>query len=101
MRTGASISPGSCPAASASGSPSRGRWSNEPAIVWADEPTGDLDSETADDIVNLIEELNGINNQTFVIVTHSEEVGQRAHRIVRMRDGRIERDGASPGTAAE
>ena len=69
---------------------------NEPAIVWADEPTGDLDSETADDIVNLIEELNGINNQTFVVVTHSEEVGQRAHRIVRMRDGQIERDGASP-----
>ena len=68
---------------------------NEPAIIWADEPTGDLDSETAADIVNLIEELNGINKQTFVVVTHSEEVGQRAHRIVRMRDGQIERDGAA------
>ena len=68
---------------------------NEPAIIWADEPTGDLDSETADDIVSLIEELNGTNKQTFVLVTHSAEVGERAHRIVRMRDGRIERDGAA------
>ena len=68
---------------------------NEPAIVWADEPTGDLDSETANDIVDLMTELNRTNGQTFVIVTHSEEVGQRTHRIVRMRDGRIERDGSS------
>ena len=74
---------------------------NEPAIVWADEPTGDLDSETAEGIVSLIEELNRANKQTFVVVTHSEEVGQRAHRIVRMRDGLIERDGASPEQAAE
>lgn len=63
---------------------------NEPAIVWADEPTGDLDSETADDIVNLILELNRSKGQTFVLVTHALDVGQKAHRIVNMRDGLIE-----------
>ncbi len=68
---------------------------NEPAIVWADEPTGDLDSETANDIVDLMIELNRSNSQTFVIVTHSEEVGERTHRIIRMRDGLIEQDGGS------
>ena len=68
---------------------------NNPAIVWADEPTGDLDSETADEIVNLMVELNRSNNQTFVLVTHAREVGERAHRIVRMRDGMIVDDGGS------
>lgn len=66
---------------------------NEPAIVWADEPTGDLDSETADDIVNLILDLNRSKGQTFVLVTHALDVGQRAHRIVNMRDGLIEGTG--------
>ena len=68
---------------------------NEPAIVWADEPTGDLDSETAGEIVQLILDLNRENGQTFVIVTHAIEVGRSARRIVRMRDGLIETDGAS------
>ena len=62
---------------------------NDPAIVWADEPTGDLDSETSDDIMDLLVHLNQTNDQTFVMVTHSNDVGRRAHRIVRMRDGRI------------
>lgn len=62
---------------------------NTPAIVWADEPTGDLDSETANDIINLMLDLNNANNQTFVVVTHSQEVGQRCHRIVTMKDGKI------------
>ena len=66
---------------------------NEPSIVWADEPTGDLDSETANDIMDLMCGLNEENGQTFVLVTHSDEIGARAHRIVRMRDGRIEDDG--------
>ena len=70
---------------------------NQPAIVWADEPTGDLDSETADEIVDLIVELNRTNGQTFVMVTHSQDVGERAHRIVRMRDGAIEADGHDRG----
>lgn len=62
---------------------------NDPAIVWADEPTGDLDSETADEIMSLMERLNRENSQTFVMVTHDPRVAERAHRIVRMRDGRI------------
>ena len=66
---------------------------NEPAIVWADEPTGDLDSETAGEIIDLMVELNRANGQTFVLVTHSREVGDRAHRIVRMRDGMIVDEG--------
>ena len=62
---------------------------NQPAIVWADEPTGDLDSETAGTIVDLMLELNRTNSQTFVLVTHAQDVGARAHRIVNMRDGQI------------
>lgn len=67
---------------------------NEPSIIWADEPTGDLDSETAGEIIDLMCQLNQTNGQSFVLVTHSEEVGSRAHRIVRMRDGQIEDDGS-------
>ena len=62
---------------------------NEPAIVWADEPTGALDSKTADDIMSLMEALNREKGLTFVIVTHDPGVGARCNRIVRMRDGVI------------
>jgi putative ABC transport system ATP-binding protein len=62
---------------------------NSPAIVWADEPTGDLDSGTADDIMQMIERLNVEHQQTFVIVTHDPGIGARCHRIVHMRDGLI------------
>ena len=68
---------------------------NRPAIVWADEPTGDLDSETASGIIDLMVELNRTNGQTFVVVTHAQYVGERAHRIVRMRDGQIVDQGHS------
>ncbi|MBC8279579.1 MAG: ABC transporter ATP-binding protein [Chloroflexi bacterium] len=66
---------------------------NNPSIVWADEPTGDLDSETASEIMDLMCKLNAENGQSFVLVTHSDDVGARAHRIVRMRDGAIVDDG--------
>ena len=66
---------------------------NQPTIIWADEPTGDLDSETAGEIMSLITELNRANGQSFILVTHSDEVGRMAHRIVRMRDGTIVDDG--------
>ncbi len=63
---------------------------NHPAIVWADEPTGDLDSETADEIMNLLVGLNTTDRLTFVLVTHERHVGARCNRTVRMRDGLIE-----------
>jgi putative ABC transport system ATP-binding protein len=62
---------------------------NEPAIVWADEPTGALDSRTASDLLDLIEALNREQGQTFVMVTHDAGVGRRCHRTVRMNDGQI------------
>ena len=74
---------------------------NNPAIVWADEPTGDLDSETAGEIMELMVGLNRTNGQTFVLVTHALDVGERGHRIVRMRDGRIADDGAGPGDSGQ
>ena len=72
---------------------------NNPAIVWADEPTGDLDSETAADIFGLMVDLNRTNGQTFVVVTHAREVGERTHRIVLMRDGLIVDDGLGSAKA--
>ncbi len=63
---------------------------NDPAIVWADEPTGDLDSVTANQIMDLLIDLNESQGQTFVLVTHGREIAERCHRIVHMRDGEIE-----------
>jgi ABC-type lipoprotein export system ATPase subunit len=62
---------------------------NDPAIVWADEPTGDLDSEGADAIVALMRRLNRERGLGFLIVTHDHSVGERTDRIVRMFDGRV------------
>jgi putative ABC transport system ATP-binding protein len=64
----------------------------KPAIVWADEPTGALDTETSAGIMDLMVQLNRQNDQTFVWVTHSEEVGALAQRLIRMRDGQIVSD---------
>jgi ABC-type lipoprotein export system ATPase subunit len=62
---------------------------NDPAIVWADEPTGDLDSENAEEIVALMRALNRERGLTFLIVTHDISVGRSTDRIVRMVDGQI------------
>ena len=62
---------------------------NDPAIVWADEPTGNLDSENAQEILDLLCRLNREHGQTFVIVTHAIVVGNLANRIITMRDGQI------------
>ena len=62
---------------------------NDPAIVWADEPTGDLDSENAEEISRLMRRLNLERGLSFVIVTHDASVGHDADRLVRMVDGRI------------
>ena len=63
---------------------------NAPAIVWADEPTGALDSEASSDIMDLLVRLNREEGQTFVLVTHDASVAARAHRTIHMRDGRVE-----------
>jgi putative ABC transport system ATP-binding protein len=62
---------------------------NDPAIVWADEPTGDLDSENAAEIVELMRRLNVERGLTFLVVTHDISVGRKTDRIVRMLDGQI------------
>ncbi len=66
---------------------------NNPSIVWADEPTGDLDSETADDVMRLMRDLNETNHQSFVVVTHDPRIGAMCDRIIRMQDGHIIDDG--------
>ena len=65
---------------------------NNPAIVWADEPTGDLDSQTATEIMDLMKSLNKEQGQTFVIVTHDSGIAKQCNRIVHMRDGQIENE---------
>ncbi len=62
---------------------------NNPAIIWADEPTGNLDGEAAESVMDLLCSLNQEQGQTLVIVTHAPEVGARAGRIVKMRDGQV------------
>lgn len=65
---------------------------NRPEIVFGDEPTGNLDSESSKEIMTLLRRLNKENKQTFIIVTHDYNVGKLADRIVMMRDGVIEKD---------
>ncbi len=65
---------------------------NGPAIVWADEPTGNLDTETSKQIMQLLRRLNIENRQTFVVVTHDPGVSEWSDRILKMRDGRIVKD---------
>lgn len=62
---------------------------NDPAIVWADEPTGDLDSTNAREIMDLMTRLNAEREVTLVIVSHDRAVGERAHRILHMKDGQV------------
>src|SRR3989441_2967318 len=62
---------------------------NRPAIVWADEPTGNLDSDTSAQIMQLLHEMNRGNRQTFVVVTHDPAIGAYADRILKMKNGQI------------
>ena len=64
---------------------------NKPAIILADEPTGNLDSKTSVEIMGLFEEIHK-NGNTIILVTHEEDIAQHAHRIVRLKDGLVERD---------
>ena len=63
-----------------------------PAIVWADEPTGNLDTAMAAQVMDLLLELNADQGQTIVLVTHDPSIGGAARRLVRMRDGRLDSD---------
>jgi putative ABC transport system ATP-binding protein len=65
---------------------------NDPRLLLADEPTGNLDTVTAEGILELFAKLHDDLHMTLVTVTHSEEVAEAARRIIRMRDGRIESD---------
>jgi putative ABC transport system ATP-binding protein len=64
---------------------------NNPSIILADEPTGNLDSKTSIDIMALFEEIHKKGN-TIILVTHEEDIARHAHRIIRLRDGEIESD---------
>lgn len=64
---------------------------NKPAIILADEPTGNLDSKTSIEIMGLLQEIHK-NGNTIILVTHEEDIAQHAHRIVRLKDGLVERD---------
>lgn len=64
---------------------------NKPSIILADEPTGNLDSKTSEEIMVLLEEIHK-NGNTIIVVTHEEEIAAHAKRIIRMRDGMIESD---------
>ena len=63
-----------------------------PAIVWADEPTGNLDTKMAAQVMDLLRELNATDGQTIVLVTHDSGIGESCGRVVRMRDGRLVSD---------
>jgi putative ABC transport system ATP-binding protein len=72
----------------------------QPAIVWADEPTGALDSTTSQEIIDLMLQLNHTQGLTFVWVTHAPDVARQAHRLITMCDGQIEADRSVASTAA-
>jgi putative ABC transport system ATP-binding protein len=70
-----------------------------PPVLLADEPTGNLDSKTSIEVMELLEHLVATEKITLVLVTHEDEIARRAHRVIAVRDGRIERDerrGAPP-----
>ncbi len=67
---------------------------NNPAIILADEPTGNLDSKTSVEILGLLEQIHKMGN-TVIIVTHEEDIAQHAHRIIRLMDGKINVDEAN------
>ena len=64
---------------------------NEPSIILADEPTGNLDSKTSIEIMGLLEEIHKLGN-TIIVVTHEEDIARHAHRIIRLIDGNVSSD---------
>ena len=68
---------------------------NDPLLILADEPTGNLDTRTSGEIMDLFDELHR-RGRTIILVTHEDEVAARAHRVVRLKDGRVDSDHATP-----
>ena len=69
-------------------------FANQPKVLFADEPTGNLDAETGRRIIDLLVELNAAAHTTLIMVTHDLELAARAHRIIRLNGGRITSDAA-------
>lgn len=69
---------------------------NTPALLLADEPTGNLDSENSRDILKLLRKFNKEQNQTVIIITHDEKIAMAADRIIAIEDGKISRDEKNP-----
>lgn len=65
---------------------------NNPALMLADEPTGNLDSENTREIISLLKKFNKENNQTLIVITHDERIALAADRVIAIEDGRITRD---------
>lgn len=65
---------------------------NNPALMLADEPTGNLDSENTKEIISLLKKFNKENNQTLIVITHDERIALAADRVIAIEDGRIRRD---------
>ena len=73
---------------------------NNPALLLADEPTGNLDSENSREIISLLRKFNKENNQTVIIITHDEKIALSADRVITIEDGRITRDSKKEGVMA-
>ena len=73
---------------------------NHPALLLADEPTGNLDSENSKEIISLLRKFNKENNQTVIIITHDEKIALSADRVITIEDGQITRDSKKDGVMA-
>jgi putative ABC transport system ATP-binding protein len=73
---------------------------NHPALLLADEPTGNLDSENSKQIISLLRKFNKENNQTVIIITHDERIALSADRVITIEDGKITRDSRKEGVIA-
>ena len=74
---------------------------NDPLLLLADEPTGNLDSKSADTVFDLFAKLHRERGMTIVLITHSEDLGLRADRVIRMEDGHLRSDSRSPGVSKQ